>query len=117
MKNIFPNVFFLYYTVMRYIVATGGPSENGVKTEVVDLSDPSKSCILEDITYRYESAGGMLGTTPVICGGRNGKKLDECLLYGTSNVITMNLKYCSVLTGYTFQAVPTLNLFYPHHKS
>ena len=59
---------------MRYIVATGS-----TKTEVVDLSDPSKSCILEDISYRYESTGGMLGTIPVICGGNdNGYYLDEC---------------------------------------
>ena len=54
---------------MRYIVATGAPSGSGVKTEVVDLSDPSKSCLLEDITHRSWSAGGMLGTT--------------CLDYGT----------------------------------
>ena len=49
--NIFQNDFFLYNIVMRYIVATGYPSNRGVKTEVVDLSDPSKSCILEDIPY------------------------------------------------------------------
>lgn len=77
---------------MRYIVATGDPSDSGVKTEVVDLSDPSKSCLLEDISYRYWSAGGMLGTTPVICGGWNGTSLDECLFYGTNHVITMNSK-------------------------
>ena len=77
---------------MRYIVATGDPSGSGVKTEVVDLSDPSKSCLLEDIPYRYASAGGMLGTTPVICGGYSSDYLDECLLYGTNNVITMNSK-------------------------
>ena len=96
MTNIFQNVFFLYYTVMRYIVATGAPSGSGVKTEVVDLSDPSKSCILEDIPYRYYSAGGLLGTTPVICGGRNydggWNYFDECLFYGTNHVITMNSK-------------------------
>ena len=93
MTNIFQNVFFLYYLVMRYIVATGDgdPYYNGVKTEVVDLYDPSKSCILEDIPYRRYSAGGMLGTTPVICGGRE-YELDECLLYGTNNKITMNSK-------------------------
>ena len=79
---------------MRYIVATGFPS---TKTEVVDLSDPSKSCLLEDIPYRYNSEGGMLGTTPVICGGYDGNyaKLDECLLYGTNYVITMNSKRSS----------------------
>ena len=79
---------------MRYIVATGFPSDKGVNTEVVDLSDPSKSCLLEDIPYRHSSAGGMLGTTPVICGGYSSSslELDECLLYGTNHVITMNSK-------------------------
>ena len=73
---------------MRYIVATGS-----TKTEVVDLSDPSKSCLLEDIPYRFASAGGLLGTIPVICGGLDGSgNLDKCLLYGTNNVITMNSK-------------------------
>ena len=50
---------------MRYIVATGMGAPctvSGCKTEVVDLSDPSKSCLLDDIPYRYDSAGGMLGT-------------------------------------------------------
>ena len=81
---------------MRYIVATGEPSESGVKTEVVDLSDPSKSCLLEDIPYRESSTGGLLGTTPVICGGWpigvGSGSLNECLLYGTSQIITMNSK-------------------------
>ena len=36
------------------------PSGSGVKTEVVDLSDPSKSCLLEDIPFRDDSVGGML---------------------------------------------------------
>ena len=76
---------------MRYIVATGLQQ---IKTEVVDLSDPSKSCLLEDIPYQAYSAGGMLGTTPVICGGYAGNgnngHLDECLLYGTNHVIIMN---------------------------
>ena len=92
MTNIFQNVFFLYYIVMRYIVATGVPSESGVKTEVVDITDPSKSCLLEDISYRGWSAGGMLGTIPVICGGYGYSSSDECLLYGTNHVITMNSK-------------------------
>ena len=79
---------------MRYIVATGELSSSGVKTEVVDLSDPSKSCLLDDIPYRFYSAEGMLGTTPVICGGYDGSwnYLDECLLYGTNHVITMTSK-------------------------
>ena len=78
------------------MVATGYPSSNGQKTEIVDLTDPSKSCVLDDIPSRHGSTGGVLGTTPVICGGGyydgGWKYLNECLLYGTSQVITMNSK-------------------------
>ena len=57
---------------MRYLVAYGG-----AKTEILDISDPTESCILEadDITNQFGSTGqyggtgGLLGTTPVICGG------------------------------------------------
>ena len=51
------------------MVATGWPTDNGVKTEILDLSDPTKSCLLDDISVRGASTGGLLGTTPVICGG------------------------------------------------
>ena len=71
---------------MRYLVAYGIFGKN--KTEIVDISDTTKSCILDDIPFRYQSAGGLLGTTPVICGGLGG--MNECLRYGSSEVITMN---------------------------
>ena len=93
-RNLFQNVFFLL--VVKYLVATGYPSSSGVKIEIVDLSDPTKSCILEDISWRYHSAGGLLGTTPVICGGINGggieNYLNDCIFYGTSQVISMSTK-------------------------
>ena len=80
---------------MKYLLATGHPSGSGVKTEIVDLSDPMKSCILEDIPWRYHSTGGLLGTTPVICGGSDasgGNYLNDCIFYGTSQIISMNTK-------------------------
>ena len=90
LSQIYFKMFSFLLLVVRYLVATGQPSGSGAKTEIVDLSDPSKSCLLEDISYRRYSAGGLLGTTPVICGGYNGYYFNECLLYGTSQVITMN---------------------------
>ena len=82
---------FSFLLVMRYMVASG---VGGDKTEIVDVSNPLKSCVLDDeITYRYGSTGGILGTTPVICGGYDGSQyFKECLLYGTSQKITMNSK-------------------------
>ena len=55
--------------------------------------------MLEDITpHRWASTGGLFGTAPVICGGRvasgSGGNIinDECLLYGTQQVISMTSK-------------------------
>ena len=42
---------------MRYMVITGNPIHSGKKTEILDLADPNKSCLLDDIEsnilYRY----------------------------------------------------------------
>ena len=87
---------FFFLLAIRYLVATGKGS--GEKAEILDLSDPTmsstKSCLSEDISYRYGSAGGMLGTIPVICGGKdaNANFLKKCLLYGKSQTITMDSK-------------------------
>ena len=102
--NPFQNVFFLL--VLRYLVATGffgWLQSSGVTPEIVDLSDPTKSCVLEDIPFYknpWNPAGGLMVTTPVICGGFQVDYKNECLLYGTSEVITMNSKrhYASSVT-------------------
>ena len=82
---------FSVILVLRYMVATGYDEQ---KTEIVDLTDSSMSCVLDDIPSRDGSIGGVLGTTPVICGGYSSGTgyLNECLLHGTSEVITMNSK-------------------------
>ena len=77
------------------MVGTGKPiMEYGsvVSTEVVDLSDTSKSCEASGISFRYGSVGEILGNTPIICGGYGDDYLKECLVFGTSKVITMNNK-------------------------
>ena len=87
---------FAFLLVMRYMLATGYfPVNQSLiypKTQIVDVSNPTKSCELnDDITDRSSSTGGMLGTTPIICGGniRMTGWMNECILYGTSQVITM----------------------------
>lgn len=69
------------------------PTCSESKTEIVDLTDPSKACLLDvhdAIPQRKHSVGGLLGTTPVICGCY---WMDcDCVLLGTSQVITMNNK-------------------------
>ena len=87
---------FAFLLVMRYMLATGYfPVNQSLiypKTQIVDVSNPTKSCELnDDITDRSSSTGGMLGTTPIICGGNIHMTglMNECILYGTSQVITM----------------------------
>ena len=77
------------------MVATGQTTKfaSVVPTEIIDVLNPTKSCVLEDKIidhYQYGGTGGMFGTTPVICGGTKGT--DYCLLYGTSQKIIMNSK-------------------------
>ena len=62
---------FSFLLVMKYMVATRERT-----TEIIDVSNPMKSCVLNDDNIlsiggkpRYYSSGGTLGTTPVICGG------------------------------------------------
>ena len=57
---------FSFLLVMKYMVATGDRT-----TEIIDVSNPMKSCVLNDRLplLRSMSTGGMLGKTPVICGG------------------------------------------------
>ena len=83
------------------MVATGQTTKfaSVVSTVIIDVLNPTKSCVLDDEIihhYQYGSTAGILGTTPVICGGRfapgSGNIYDECLLYGTQQVITMNNK-------------------------
>ena len=86
------------------MVATGQTTTKRtvISTEIIDVSNPTKSCVLDDKIirqYQYASTGGMLGTTPVICGGLGNTDLhfednmsNECLLYGTSRKIMLNFK-------------------------
>ena len=78
------------------MVATGNKGaalkdKTVISTEIIDVSNPTKSCVLDDKIinqWQYGGTGGMLGTTPVICGGTNGS--DYCLLYGTSQKIMLS---------------------------
>ena len=65
----------------RVLIATGLPYENGRKTEIVDLSDPTFECQgLPDYPLNTKDGGGGLlaNNTPIICGGYNGTEIGEC---------------------------------------
>ena len=83
--NSFQNVNVFFLLALRYLVAAGSPAPYGTKTEIVDLSDPKMSCLLDDMQYRHDGAGGLLGITPIICGGSGSSdRLDECIVLGAS---------------------------------
>ena len=71
------NQCFFSFTVNKFnklLVATGYPYDNGRKVEVIDLTNPSKTCVLSaDFPYELRSAvGGFTSSGPMICSGYYG---------------------------------------------
>ena len=62
---------------------TGEPFENGIKTEVIDLNDPSKHCSSTDFPLELmDSYGGLLlPDIPIICGGDKGSEVGSKQCY------------------------------------
>ena len=60
------------------------PGDLARKTEVIDLTDASNSCTLNDYPLDvYDASGGLLGSTPLICGGnQDTKPMSECYIPG-----------------------------------
>ena len=68
----------------KLLVMTGRPFENGTKTEVIDLLDPTNHCVSIDFPVGLTDAhGGLLGTDlPFICGGEFGDDVSQAQCYG-----------------------------------
>ena len=96
------------------MVATGQTTKIGsvISTEIIDVLNPTKSCVLDDEIidrYQYGSTAGILGTTPVICGGIGWKYSDltisKCKHWESLGVInyykikfkSYKLKFCLLL--------------------
>ena len=64
--------------------------------EIIDISDPSKSCLLSDLQEggMMRAASGLLGSSPIICGGWDGSERDDCIVLDSpaALTITMNQK-------------------------
>ena len=66
-----------YFTMNKFnklLVATGVPYANGRNVEVIDLDNPSKTCILSaDFPYELRDAvGGFTSCGPMVCSGHYG---------------------------------------------
>ena len=71
----------------KILVATGYPYANGSKVEVIDLNNPSKTCILSaDFPYELRDAvGGFTSSGPMVCSGRYGSsKSADCYSLGSN---------------------------------
>ena len=71
-----PKVFilkdFFYFSATKILVATGYPSTQAKKVEVIDLVSPSKSCTLSDFPIRLDYAiGAFTPLGPTLCSGEN----------------------------------------------
>ena len=81
-----PKVFilkdFFYFSATKILVATGSPSTEAKKVEVIDLVSPSKSCTLSDFPVRLSLAiGAFTPLGPTICSGYNYEtrsKIGDC---------------------------------------
>ena len=81
----------MQYTANRFLVVGGNlASSSGPSTEVIDL-DPSSTCnSFGDLDiYREYSVGGLLGNTPIVCGGSSSSIRQSCLIFGQPQTITM----------------------------
>ena len=81
---------------------TGKVTENGVKTEVIDLLDPDNHCVFPDTLS--EATGGLLGTdVPMIFGGHIGGDSpgDQCYILRNKDFIpVVKLNKASQEFGY-----------------
>jgi len=71
---------------VHILIVTGDPQSNGIKTEVLDISEnpsaiPSSCSWIEDFPVKIKAAiGGNVNSVPLICGGRltNSKAINDC---------------------------------------
>jgi len=75
-----------FLVVSGYLASSSGPS-----TEVIDLANASMTCnsFGELDTTRAQSVCGLLGNTPIVCGGESSSIRQSCLIFGQSQTMTM----------------------------
>ena len=62
----------------------GSASGTNLETEVIDVSSSSSSSPFGDIpSGRHNPVGGLLGSTPILCGGRSPYE-DSCISFKNS---------------------------------
>ena len=74
----------------NYYPYYGASTDHGIRPEVIDLLDESKTCVLDsNVTYNsftvHATVGGKIGENYIFCGG----KLTE-----TNGVQEKNIKHC-----------------------
>ena len=75
----------LYFLFAAFLIVGGETDENDLTTEVIDV--PSKSNVVtspfgEIPSERIYAVGGLIGSTPIICGGYDiFKDQDSCFTY------------------------------------
>ena len=66
----------------KVLVATGQPDASGKVTEIIDLEDESFKCNVKEFPLNvYSAIGGLVGTTPFICGGRSFSNVNQKSCY------------------------------------
>ena len=65
---------------IKVLVVTGYPWDNGRRTEIIDLEDSSFTCskVNQFPIKLYGSTGGLVGSTPFVCGGLYSSYSNAC---------------------------------------
>ena len=72
------------FVAQKFLIVGGNGHGNDLATEVIDIKSNSNdaSTFGEITSRRKQAAGGLLGTSPIICGGKGGD--DSCLTWKKS---------------------------------
>jgi len=64
----------------KVLIVTGLPYDNGRRSEIIDLEDSSFTCskVNQFPVRLYASTGGLVGSTPFVCGGYTGSYSNAC---------------------------------------
>ena len=86
-----PHCLILYFlfAAKQFLIAGGFASGNNLATEVIDVQSNSKvTSSFGDIpSKRSWAVGGLLGSTPILCGGSDGDGYqDSCFTLKDQNL-------------------------------
>ena len=78
--HFFPHIHKIFPDETKVLIATGGETNIGRNTEILDMEDPSFACPYVEIfpVKMYQGVGALVNGTPFICGGYGDIRYGTC---------------------------------------